>query len=97
VTLLTPSVLSVRHWVRLIGGRLLAPAARVDWATLLQRTFRVDVLACPTCGGRLRPLGEITEPRMVRLVLESLGVPTEAPQPARARDPTALLAELDTN
>jgi hypothetical protein len=97
MTLLTPNILSVRHWDRLLGGRLLAPAARVDWATLLQRTFHVDVLACPKCGGRLRVLGEITEPLLVRVVLESLGIPTAAPRPARARDPTALLAELDTN
>ena len=83
--LLTPNVLSVRHWDRLLGGRLLAPAARVDWATLLQRTFQVDVLACPKCNGRLRVLGEITELTIVRIVLESLGLPTEAPRPGRAR------------
>jgi hypothetical protein len=97
VTLLTPNILSLRHWDRLLGGRLLAPAVRVDWANLLQRTFQVDVLACPRCGGRLRVLGEITEPAMVGLVLESLDIPTAAPRPARARAPTALLAELDMN
>jgi hypothetical protein len=97
VTLLAPNVLSVRHWDRLLGGRLLAPAARVDWATLLQRTFQVDVLACPTCSGRLRVLGQITEPALIRLVLENVGLPTDTPPPARARDPTALLAEFDAN
>ncbi len=40
---------------------------------------------------RLRVLGEVTDPAMVRLVLESLGMPTEAPLVARARDPTELL------
>jgi hypothetical protein len=92
-----PDVLSVRHWNRLLGGRLLAPAARVDWATLLQRTFQIDVLACPKCNGRLRVLGQITEPALIRLVLENVGLPMEVPQPARARDPTALLAQLDAN
>jgi hypothetical protein len=47
------------------------------------------------CGGRLRVLGEVTEPTIVRLVLESLGMPTEAPRPARARDPTDLLGDPD--
>jgi hypothetical protein len=42
---------------------------------------------------RLRVLGETTEPVMLRLALESLGIPTAAPGPARARDPTALLAD----
>jgi hypothetical protein len=32
---------------------------------------------------------------MVRLVLESVGLPTEAPRVARARDPTELFASLD--
>jgi hypothetical protein len=36
-------------------------------------------------------LGEVTEPAMVRLVLDSLGIPTDAPRAARARDPTELL------
>jgi len=36
-------------------------------------------------------LGEITEPEMVRLVLERVGLPTQAPRVARARDPTELL------
>jgi hypothetical protein len=46
---------------------------------------------CTACGGRLRMLGEITEHAMVRLVLESIGLPTEAPFTSRARDPTDLI------
>ena len=91
--LLAPNVLSVKHWDRLLGGALYAASPRVDWASLLRRTFAVDVLACPTCGGRLRVLGEVTEPAMVRLALESLGVPTDAPRVARARDPTELVGQ----
>jgi hypothetical protein len=93
--LLVPNVLSVKHWNRLLGGLLYAASPRVDWANLLRRSFDVDVLACPACSGRLRVLGEVTEPAMVRLVLESVGLPTEAPRAARARDPTDLLASLD--
>jgi len=50
-------------------------AARVDWATLLRRSFEVDVLACARCGGRLRVLGEVSDPAFVQLVLEALGQP----------------------
>ena len=91
--LLTPNVLSVKHWNRLLGGALYAAQPRVDWASLLRRCFDVDVLACPSCGGRLRVLEEVTEPAMVTLVLESLGMPRDAPRVARARDPTELLVE----
>lgn len=90
---LTPNVLSVKHWDRLLGGTLYAASPRVDWASLLGRSFQVDVLACPSCNGRLRVLGEVTDPTMVRLVLDSLGMPTDAPHAARARDPTQLLGE----
>ena len=90
---LTPNVLGVKHWDRLLGGTLYAASPRVDWASLLRRSFQVDVLACPSCNGRLRLLGEVTEPTMVRLVLDSLGMPTDAPHAARARDPTELLGE----
>jgi hypothetical protein len=93
--LLAPNILSVKH--RLLGGLLYAASPRVDWATLLRRTFEVDVLACAHCGGRLRVLGESTEPSMVRLILESLGLHTEAPVAARARDPTDLLGDPDAN
>jgi hypothetical protein len=91
--LLAPNVLATKHWDRLFQGRFYAAAPRVDWATLLRRTFDVDVLRCSSCGGRLRVLGEVTDAAMVRLVLESLGLPTEPPPVARARDPTELLGE----
>jgi hypothetical protein len=94
VALLAPNVLSVRHWHRLLGGLLYAASPRVDWPTLLRRSFDVDVLECPSCRGRLRVLGEVIERTMVRLMLDRMGVPTNAPRAARARDPTGLLGEV---
>jgi len=85
---LTPNVLAVHQWRRLHDGALLAAAPYVDWATLMRRTFDVDVLACAKCGGRLRVLAVITEAEPVRRILEHLGLPSEAPPLARARDPT---------
>jgi len=38
-------------------------------------------------------VGEVTEPALVRLVLDSLGMPAGGPPVARARDPTELLGE----
>ena len=38
-------------------------------------------------------LGEVTDPRVVGLVLESLQMSTEAPPVGHARDPTELLGE----
>jgi hypothetical protein len=88
VALIAPNVLSVRHWDRLIGGTLYAATPRVDWASLLRRSFEVDVLQCPRCQGRLRVLAVITEREPVERILARLGVPTDPPPLVRARDPT---------
>jgi RNA polymerase sigma-70 factor (ECF subfamily) len=34
-----------------IGGALYAATPRVDWASLLRRSFDVDVMQCPKCQG----------------------------------------------
>jgi hypothetical protein len=88
VIALKPNLLSVRHWDRLMGGALYAASPRIDWASLLRRSFAADVLECPKCHGRLRVVAVITEREPVRRILAHLGVPTDAPLLARARDPT---------
>jgi hypothetical protein len=85
---LAPNILGVRHWERLLDGLLYAAKPRVDWATLLRRSFEVDVLECTKCSGRLRVVGFVTDAALVRNVLARLGMPTQAPCAARARDPT---------
>jgi len=57
------------------------------WAELLQRSFSIDVLSCPTCGGRMRLVALITEPKSIRRFLRGLGEPTEAPVREPARGP----------
>jgi hypothetical protein len=59
VTVLAPNIVSVQHWDRLLGGLLYATSPRVDWASLLRRSFSVDVLECPKCRGRLRVVAVI--------------------------------------
>ena len=62
------------------------------WADLLRRTFAIDVLACPECGGRLRLLATIEERAVVEKILRHLGLPVDTPVPARA--PTWLAPAL---
>ena len=56
------------------------------WAELMRRTFGVDVLACPRCGGRLRLIALIEEAAAIERILRHLGLPTtiRAARPARA-------------
>ncbi len=95
VIALAPNILSVRHWDRLLGGVLYAVSPRIDWARLLRRSMGVDVLECPKCQGRLRVLAVITERQPVQRILSHLGMATEAPLLARARDPTDDVDDVD--
>jgi hypothetical protein len=58
-----------------------------SWAVLMQRTFGLDVLACPRCGGRLRLIALIEQPAVIKRVFGHLGLPTELPVPRPARPP----------
>ena len=57
------------------------------WASLMARTFGLDVLACPRCGGRLRLVALIEEAAVIDRILRHLGLPTETPAPCPARAP----------
>jgi hypothetical protein len=64
------------------------------WADLLRRTFAIDALACPECGGRLRLLATIDDRAVIEKILRHLGLPAEPLAPARARAPAWLTEAL---
>ena len=88
---LDPTVITLKHWQRLLEGELYASSSRVEWAVLLRRTFGVDALRCPACDQRMRVLSTVTEPATVTKILSHLGMRTEPLPRARARDPTGQL------
>jgi len=75
------------HATSLATGVVPQCYARIDWASLLRRIYLEDVLACP-CGGRRRIVAEVTERDTIVAILHHLGIDTEPPRLARARDPT---------
>ena len=62
-------------------------AGAYQWAELMQRTFALNVLACPRCAGRLRLVALIEQAAVVRRILRHLGLPAEVPEPRPARAP----------
>ena len=64
-----------------------APPRRWRWAELLQRVFAADVLACPSCGGRMRLIATIEDPRVVRRILTHLRLAGDEHRPADLADP----------
>lgn len=66
---------------------------RLDWATLQQRTFGVDVWTC-RCGGRRKVLAVITSRRMAQEQLRNLGLLEPRPPPPAAQGPPQLALTL---
>ena len=63
-------------------------ALRRRWAELIRRVYEVDPLVCPRCGGEMRVMGFITEPSLIKRILDHLRKrekvsrpPPHAPQP----------------
>ena len=48
----------------------------------------MDVLECPKCHGSAARLAVITEREPIQRILAHLGLPTDPPAVAHARDPT---------
>ena len=69
-------------------GAIGAANRYIDWHTLLSRVYDLDSLVCPRCGGQLRMIAVLTDPEPIRAILESMGLRSTPPVPARARSPT---------
>jgi hypothetical protein len=61
----------------------------------MKRTFGFDVLDCPQCGGRLRPIVLIEEAAVIGRILRHLGLPTSLPVARLARAPPRFAAADD--
>ena len=77
-----PNIVSAKHLSRIAGGALYAASSSVPWATLLARTFDVDVKACVRCGGRLEVRAVVSDRDKAADILS--GVPI---RPLSARAP----------
>ena len=74
------NIIKARHLDRLLGGELLATSPRLDWSRLMRRTFGKNLLDCPSCGGPMRPIAEITDPTTIRRILDHLAVGATEPR-----------------
>jgi hypothetical protein len=65
-------------------------ALRRRWANLIRRVYEVDPLVCPRCGAEMRIIGFITEPSLVKRIIDHIrkrdrvSRPPPRPQPAVA-------------
>ena len=62
-------------------------SARLRWAQLIRRVFKIDVETCPHCGGRRVQIAFLTDPGLVKTILDHLDLPAKPPPIAPARAP----------
>jgi len=55
---------------------------RTPWAQLLKRTLHLDALKCPRCSESMEVLALITDPPVVRNILNHLHLPDDDPLPS---------------
>jgi hypothetical protein len=60
-----------------------SPTAPLTWAERLKRVFEIDITVCPHCGGTLRFIADVTDPEVIRTILDYLK--QRAPPPALPR------------
>jgi hypothetical protein len=48
---------------------------RLAWAVLLARVFQFELSVCDRCGGQVKIVAAVTEPRSIRTYLEGIGLP----------------------
>ena len=89
------AIIPVERWKQLDNGSLLARASRIDWPSLLRRTFAEDVLACPKCKNRLQVLDVAAKPEEARRQLAEFGFAgdgADVAEPARRESGAAAVA-----
>lgn len=59
----------------------------IPWARLLARVFDIDVETCIKCGGKMKIISAIEDPKVIRKILDHLGLPTKPSPPHPARGP----------
>jgi hypothetical protein len=68
-----------------------------DWATLLRRVFEADVTTCRDCGGPVELIAVITQPAVIKKILDHLDLPSTPPQVGPRGPPTYQLELLWDN
>ena len=64
------------------------PAAkRISWARLLKRVFNIDISVCPKCKGQIKIIAAIEDPKIIKKILEHMGLPSAAPKLMSSRGP----------
>ena len=57
----------------------------IPWSSLLARIFNIDVEICSKCSGKMKIIAAIEDPKVIRKILEHMGLALMPPPPYPAR------------
>ena len=55
------------------------------WAKMIRKVYEVDPFLCPTCGGQMRVIALIEEPKIIDRIIRHLKLTFEAERPPPPR------------
>ena len=67
-----------------------ASPKKISWARLLKRVFNIDVSVCPKCQGQIKIISAIKDPKIIKKILNHMGLPSTQPKLQPARGPPLL-------
>lgn len=68
-------------------GEELPPAKKLLWAEMIAASFKVDVLVCRKCSGRMEPIAVIKDPKVAFQILTSMNLMTRTLHSSNTRGP----------
>jgi hypothetical protein len=57
----------------------------IGWAEMIRKVYEVDPLRCPSCGGKMRIISFIEEPKTIDRIIRHLELTFEAERPPPPR------------
>lgn len=60
----------------------------------MKRVFEIDITLCPLCGGMLRVIGDVTDPDLIRKILDHVNSRAPPRLPPRRAEPHQTLRDL---
>jgi hypothetical protein len=69
----------------------------IPWARLLARVFNIDVETCSKCGGKMKIIAAIEDPKVIRKILEHMRLETKPPPLHPARGPPKVQHHFEDN
>lgn len=82
-----PTEVKVLTWQEQLLESKKKKQQRMSWTRLLKSVGNIDVETCGACGGKMRIIAAVEDPKVIKKILDHLGLPSTPPFARPARGP----------